>query len=224
MRFWEILRGYFPLALEITDKWTWFRARKCADAEGYGNLHQMLYPPADLCTGYGRANLPGLPSLYASSTLVTALDETRPNAGDFVQAIVIGARPGVQYPCHVVGETERVTKSGHSSMGLKTTEEHFITEYQRGITNKHLTDLFIDSFFAAWFRERVDEPLDYKKTAIYSSLIHGLGSGLIYPSVMSAGAVNIAIPATDFDKYFEVFFTTLYRGMSDRRSPTNRSK
>jgi len=25
MRFWEILRGYFPLALEITDKWTWFR-------------------------------------------------------------------------------------------------------------------------------------------------------------------------------------------------------
>ena len=66
MRFWEILRGYFPLTLEITDKWTWFRARKCADAEGYGNLHQMLYPPADLCTGYGRANLPGLPSLYAS--------------------------------------------------------------------------------------------------------------------------------------------------------------
>ena len=56
MRFWEILRGYFPLALEITDKWTWFRARKCADAEGYGHLDQMLYPPADLCTGYGRAN------------------------------------------------------------------------------------------------------------------------------------------------------------------------
>ena len=92
-------------------------------------------------------------------------------------------------------------------MGLKTTEEHFITEYQRGITNKHLTDLFVDSFFAAWFRERVDEPLDYKKTAIYSSLIHGLGSGLSSPGVMSAGAVNIAIPATDFDKYFEVFFT-----------------
>jgi len=91
-------------------------------------------------------------------------------------------------------------------MGLKTTEEHFITEYQRGITNKHLTDLFMDSFFAAWFRERVDEPLDYKKTAIYSSLIHGLGSGLIYPGVMSAGAVNIAIPATDFDKYFEGVF------------------
>lgn len=75
----------------------------------------------------------------------------------------------------------------------------------------YLEKVFIDSFIAETFRKNVSdsETHEYKLSAIYAEKLHKAGGGFIFPSVKSAGAMNIAVPGEVFDTKFEVLDTHL---------------
>ena len=64
----------------------WYRARIEEGSEAYG-VDEMGAPPPERVT-HGRANPPGIPYLYLSSTAETAVAEVRPHPGDYVDVAV----------------------------------------------------------------------------------------------------------------------------------------
>lgn len=202
------LQGYAPLSVSLHRYW--YRAVKCESIEGFSNLRRTLYPPPKNCV-YGRANLPGTASLYASWNIVTAIDEVRPKPGEFIQISSLRLLPDTHLACHIIGELEHIANSGPSTVHTRVTEEYIKSTFLKGITTDHLAHIYVDAFLAAWFRRPVEDPNEYKGTAVFSAMLYDFGTALVYPSVRNHGAMNIAIPSKVFDDNFEVFKTILYR-------------
>ena len=204
-----LVANYAGLGIGRSSEQVWHRARKCSDEGGFSNLQQMVYPPADK-VGFGRANLPGVPVLYASWNGITALDEIGAEVGDHIQTIALRPVAGLDLPCHIVGEYQSINNSGGSLVNSRKLEQH-VNQLVQGNPLRHMTTLYVDSFLAEAFRRRVARPYDYKITAVYADNFHKAEGGFMYPSVQTAGGVNIAIPAEVFDAKFEIISTQIVK-------------
>lgn len=201
--------NYAGLGIGRSSEQVWHRARKCSEEGGFSNLQQMVYPPADK-VGFGRANLPGVPVLYASWNVITALDEIGAEVGDHIQTIALRPVAGVDLPCHIVGEYQSINNSGGSLVNSRELEQH-VNQLLQDNPLRHMTTFYVDSFLAEAFRRRVARPYDYKITAVYADNFHKAEGGFMYPSVQTAGGVNIAIPAEVFDAKFEIISTQIFK-------------
>lgn len=204
----EFLSGYSPIAIGRSSHQIWFRARLCSGPSGYSSLHEMIYPPSG-CPDFGRAQLPGSSVLYASWNAPTALDEVGAQSGSHVQIIRLRPIEGVDIPCHVVGEYQKFHQSGGS---LVNSEKLIgsLAQIQDANPTDFVRSVFIDSFISELFRYPAKRSFEYKITAAYSELLHLGAGGLIYPSVESLGAMNLAVPARVFDTKFEVVDTKVW--------------
>ena len=208
-RLTNFLGDYQPIRVGRNIDQVWWRARRCP-ADGYSNLREMLYPP-ETSVGYGRANLPKTPVLYASWNALTTLAEVPLIPGDHVQLIAVRPRAGIVVPSAVVGEIAFYHNNGHSlinSVDAKRQSDRFI----HSATPDALTRrLFVDSFLSEQYAKPVKHAIEYRLSAEFANRYTSQGTSLIYPSVESRGAVNIAVPADRFDRDFEVMETVVYR-------------
>jgi hypothetical protein len=168
----------------------------------------MIYPENG-SPNFGRANLPHFPVLYASWNIRTVLDEVGAEQGDYIQVIALRPIPGIQIPCHIVGEYQSIINSGGSLINSRNLEQ-----YVNNLLGEHDPNwdriLYVDSFLAEAFRQMVKNPLEYKTTAIFSHRFYMDAGGIMYPSVESPRGINLAVPAEVFDRHFEVLFTDVY--------------
>ena len=200
--------SYTAIGIDRSAEQVWYRARKCNAESGFSLLQDCIYPSAG-SIAFGRANLPGLPVLYASWNTTTAFDEVGAEPGDYIQVIAVRPRTGIQFPCHIVGEYQSIINLGGSLVNLRKLEQ-FVSRLFHDEPASHPANLYIDSFFADSFRRRVERPYEYKTTALFAERFLAKG-GLMYPSVQNAGGINIAVPADAFDSKFEVISTEFSR-------------
>ncbi len=204
-----MLKIYKPTAIGRNIDQTWYRARLCETAAGFASLNQVLYRPAAQA-GFGRANLPGHPVFYGSWNVPITMDEIGAQVGDYVQVVSCRIQQGHELPCLVVGEYQSMEFSGGSLINSRLTESVFSRQRDSDIATFR-TQVYLDSVLAQLFRREATRPHEYKATAIFASIMHRTGAGLMYPSVRLPGGINIAVPAAEFDRLFEVISTSVKR-------------
>jgi hypothetical protein len=202
-----LITGYKLHSITRSQDQIWYRARPCPSRDGYDNLRQCIYPPDAKTLGYGRANLPGAPAMYSAWNWHTALDEISIESGQLAQVIFLRVKPGLQFPCHVVGDYAHIYNSGRSQINSNIlvnaieSERHTVPLEAQ---NKHA---FIDAFLAEQFSRPHGRPFDFKLTAAFAARLYTLDGGIIYPSVERRGGMNLATSARSFDRFFEIVCT-----------------
>lgn len=205
----HLLARYETIRVGFGSADPWLRARLCPGPGGFQSLRDMLYPPTPSST-FGRANLPGERTLYASMNRRTALDEIGASAGEYVQMIGLRIKEKQTVPFVVVGEIESILNTGRSITRNSSTEES-VNGRQASDSVRINELLFLDSFLAEAFRKQAPRPHDYMLTATFASKAREKFGGLIYGSVRMVGGLNVAVDAETFDRSFEVVFTDVCR-------------
>ena len=205
-----LFRHYFPIGIGRSAEQVWYRGRKCPSEEGHASLTQMIYPGSG-GEDFGRANFPRSRVLYASWNMRTVFDEIAVQAGHYVQTIALRPIAGLQVPCHIVGEYQSILNSGGSLINSRILEQAVNRQMHDETDERQEANFYIDSYFAESFRRRVEHTYEYKATAAFAEKLHKANGGLMYPSVQTAGGINIALPATVFDANFEVMSTEVHR-------------
>lgn len=187
----------------------WFRARLCEHRDGFSNVKQMIYPESGSLS-YGRASMPGAKILYAGWNPRLALEEISAKTGQFVQTIALRVRAPLDFPCAIVGEHQSIFNSGVSIIGSQKLEAGFQAEYT---AENPLTypQVFVDSVLAEIFRSPSKDPATYVASAAIADQVLSHRQGLMYPSVRTMHAVNLAVRAEDFDETFEVLYSSVSR-------------
>lgn len=198
----------FP-AITRSDHQIWYRARICDGPEGWGNVREMLYPPSG-SPSYGRASLPGDKVLYAGWNPRVALDEIHAKKGQFVQIITLRVRAPFEFPCAVVGEHQSIFNSGSSIYNSEKLVKEF--EERFGLLGENTEpQVFVDSVIADIFRTQIDNPAHHVTSATISAQVFKKEWGLMYSSVRTTHAVNLAVRANEFDTKFEVLNSDILR-------------
>ena len=187
----------------------WVRSRRCNDDSPFDNIIDLLYPPAG-SPDFGRAQYPGSQIFYASWNLHTALEEIGAMADDLIQVVNLRVREPVELICRVVGELQFFHAAGRSQLRSGPAAEFLHQEMAADPLSFSASVLF-NSVMAEIFRLPTKRPHDYKISAAYAEWYFQTGGGLIFPSVESPGAMNLAVPATVFDAKFEVLDTSVVR-------------
>ena len=200
--------GMTPLSVDLDHNRIWYRARRCKDHVPFNNLDELIYNNNG-CTGYGRAQVAGSKVLYAGWNENVALDEIERKPGDLIQIIAIRPRMGAIVPCFAVGEVVGFRNSNRSQFGSTET----LTAQLEKLGNDFRLVAYRDAVIAHYFRKRVEHSYEYKVTAAFSEIFHGVG-GLIFPSVQTPYAYNLAINNQVFDKQFEVIATMVLKIIS----------
>lgn len=180
----------------------WFRARICDSLNGFDNVKELLYAPNG-SKKFGRASLPNQRILYAGWNERVAMEEVNANKGHFVQLIRLRVRAPFQFPCAVVGEYQSVFNSGSSVINSEIIQS-FIHKVRDDNIGHFYSQVYIDSVLADIFRRKVVNHEDYMTSAVIADCVTSLGNGFIFPSVRTSRAVNLAVGAEEFDRYFEV--------------------
>ena len=187
-----------------------YRAQDCEKTpDGFSKVRRMLYPPNG-SNGPGRAHYSGSKVLYASWNRETALQEIRAKAGDIVQLITVRSWEGAEVPYYVIGEYQKFYMSGR--LTYDSLRKLYV---EQRATNREtfLRTVFVDAVMAEFFRMPVerDDNHNYKVTAAFTKLFTSTTGILLFPSVASAAAMNLAISANVFDASFEVVDTEVFR-------------
>ena len=202
----DFLQDHQIIGMARTHEQIWYRARNCQSRDRFDSIHELIYPPNG-ATDFGRAQYPRSRVLYASWNLPTALEEIGISTGDAVQVIILRLRKGVVLPCHVVGELQFFHYSGRTQFRAGPAEQVIRDmQFHEGFLEK----IFIDSVMSEFFRAYVKRFYEYKVTAAFSECLLRAEGGLIYPSVESIGAMNLAVSSNVFDKNFEVLGTAVF--------------
>ncbi|EER3651979.1 RES family NAD+ phosphorylase [Escherichia coli] len=174
------------------------RARRCSNADGYGNISQLLSPPPELTT-IGRMNDEGKPMLYASYHIGTALAEINAKDGDIVQIIQLelpkNAHSGIR--CLAIGE---IYNAYH---GITTISPILSDEVRKLITRlgaKDIHGLMSFLYMDALSAELLNDVLASKNNYIYSRTLsrlllekHKDIDGIVFPSAKIKGTSNITL-------------------------------
>ena len=189
----------------------WYRGRICETAEGWDNIRECIYHqrPNEI-HHYGRANYPHEAVFYASWNLFTVLSELQPRPGQFVQIIGARTQKGRALMSHAIGEYTHVFNSGTSQINEPTLAHAINTEIGAQPTELVYKSLYFDAFMAEQFSQRTKKPHEHMLTAAYARLMFSTNAAVIYPSVESPAAMNIAVPTSIFDQDFEVLFTEVF--------------
>jgi hypothetical protein len=204
-----LIAGYKAVCITRSEEQIWYRARRCPSRDGYDNLRQCIYPPLANSVDYGRANLPGAPAMYSAWNMLTALDEISVESGQLVQIIFLRVKPGLQFPCYVVGDYAHINNSGRSQISseiLVDGVEKQLYTLPVGVTKRHL---FVDAFLAEQFSRPHGRSFEFKLTAAFAARLYAANRGVIYPSIERRGGMNLATSAQCFDRSFEVVCTVV---------------
>lgn len=199
--------AYQPQMVNYQENCIWFRAVKCS-AEGFQSLHRCIYLPSG-SPNLGRANLKNRPVLYAAWNVNTALEEVRAETGDYVQLIGFNVQPGRLARCVNLGDIQRRQNSGRSLFDDPSGDIR-INNMVKHNPQKYQLCLYIDTVLAELFRRQSDVPADHFLTATVADAFHRGNISVLYPSVRTMHALNIAIPGCVFDDTFQVLLAEVH--------------
>ena len=145
--------------------------------------------------------------LYAAWNVVTALEEIGAAPGDLVQVIALRVRPAIDLPCGIVGEYQSIYNSGGSTINSRKVEQSISNFIFSAPEDVHKLQLYLDSFFAELLKREPKRPEDHLPNVLLAERILSGHGGLMYPSVVNAHSMNLAVPADVFDTNFEVMAT-----------------
>lgn len=206
--FRSLCKAYQFPGITRSHQHVWYRARICEDASGYSSIYQMLYPPEG-SRSFGRASLPGTRVLYAGWNQQVALEEVGASRGHVAQLISLRVQSPVQFRCAVIGEYQAIFNSGRSVVNSQNLEGSLSEELVADIDGA-MSKVFVDSVTAEIFRSNISCSNDYVTSAVIADSIVGHHAGLMYPSIRTSHAINLAVHADDFDRNFEVLESTVY--------------
>lgn len=187
----------------------WHRGRSKAPEQGFDNIQDVLYRRQDV--EMNRANFPGSSTFYASWNVSTVLEELRVRPGDVVHLVAARVEPPRTLPCYCVGDFSHVMNSGRSLVNDPNIERE-VAQARFNLTREEFyCQWYIDAFLASEFKAERKNSYEYAATAAFAEFMARGRGGLMYPSVAQAGAINLAVPATVFDEYFEVLHTHVVR-------------
>ena len=181
----------------------WHRARISPPSEKIrDSLFELIYPNTP-SKNFGRLNKPGNRVLYAAWNSITALDEVYAKAGGTAWTIHIRPRTNHQVTAILIGALEQVHKSGRFLYPSQKTAEH-LHHYLAALDPlDRMRAIYLDSFIAALFREPGNKR--YKATsALAEKILAADFTSIIYPSVQTVTAMNLAVRDAVFNQCFEV--------------------
>jgi hypothetical protein len=193
-----------------TSNQTWFRGRICNEGTGYANLRDVIYPPKTV--DFGRANIPGRRVFYASWNILAVMDELSVRSGQYVQIVAARAREKAMVPCADYGELTHLLYSGRIRRPAPQLEQWIANMWLKADANTQRRLQYVDAFVSEEFRKVRTHSVEYQVTAAIAEIFHESGGGgIIYPSVASYAAENVAVSAEVFDEKFEVLWTEVHR-------------
>lgn len=119
-------------------------------------------------------------------------------------------RAPFQFPCAVANDYQSIFNFGRSAVN----SQKIVESLNKLIaTNKVLfiAQVFIDSVLSELFRRKVSDQDDYAPSAVVATRVHSIRQGLMYPSVRTSHAINLAVRAGDFDDFFEVLDSEVFQ-------------
>lgn len=173
----------------------------------------LKYPPANIVSKHGRANLIGQSIFYSTSNPLTAIKEMKPNVGDLITTSIWKQREdGYYLKISPIFKITSLNGIVHNEMSLR-----FKKEYEISLKNHHkelaeqIDELL--QFVADCFAKDVDygNNYDYTMSAFYANKIlnkfqGGTIDALVYPSFADKlDFSNIAIKPAILDKHFELY-------------------
>lgn len=202
--FKEILEYYELINFKLSgyEHFLW-RGRKCATKDGFDNIQELSYPPANI-TKIGRLNEKNSPIYYASLMIPTVLEEIHAADGDYIH--IVGSK--IKSPIHgcIVGEFTNVHRTGKGLM-LSSQEENIIKNIFSKLPQHALSSfLYIDSFISSVLRDKDASKNNYLHSRIFGKLLmNSLSSinAIFYPSVALEGSMNVAILPANIDNSLE---------------------
>lgn len=205
----ELIAGYRPVGFSTDCDEIWYRGRICDSGQGFGNLREVIYPP--VTREFGRAHIPGRRVFYASWNKMTVLDEISAKTGQHVQLVAVRAREGVSAPCSSFGELTHLYRTGRIRLPAPQLQRAIEMDFLRCDEDMQRRLLYLDAFISDEFRKICPTPIEYQLTAAIAEVFHESASGVMYPSVQTHGAQNLAVAAELFDASFEVLGTELHK-------------
>lgn len=201
----SVLQGYFFQVSTYDHRQLCYRARKCQNKAGFDNLADCLNPPRGSAE-FGRASLPFELVIYSSWNIPTALDEISAMPGEFVQVTAFNAVPGVQTKMAKIGDLQRRANSGRTLFPDLPDDSKF-QQWRASNPSTYQRALYIDCLLAEIFTSASTRHVEYRISAKFAATTYTRGFGLIYPSVRSPHAMNIAHHRSMFDGGCQVLFT-----------------
>jgi hypothetical protein len=194
---------HFPTTYDYRQ--VFYRVRKCDSADGWPSLVDCLNPPLG-SPNYGRASMPREPILYGSLNLWTALDEIDASEGDFVQVVGFNVVPGEKMVAGHIGDLTKCKNSGSTTLG-NSPIAMFVREIARLTPIGFHRGAYVDGLLSELFSAQTSKHYDYRITAMFAKSIFDSGQGLIYPSVRTRHAMNLALHRQLFDANFQILFS-----------------
>lgn len=191
------------------------RITRNASIPGVGNsrislLKQVIFPPENAVTKYGRCNVPKSSVFYSSFHFITNMKEVHIEVGDIVThskwRLIDPSRPLNVFPIFFLTNTD---DKPHNGLSLDLLVEH--QNYVNGLSNEERECMnIIVEFLAKCFAKEVDleNDLDYYLSAYLSNkiLFHPSANydGILYPSVQDRlGTSNLALTQKAFLNNFK---------------------
>lgn len=195
-----MLSGCGTIKIDVSS-FTLFRARYLHDPEiPFPKLSDMMAPPDEIVSAYGRCNKPGQSVFYGANNMNTMFAELRAKAGDHIQyvelrtvknqSIMSGFSGFLDYfrrygaAPHMIGDSDSIT-------GL-------IKQIQNDLPREEwVKSLLVDAFVADHFRREVvlgESDRNYNLTAAFTNFnFEQENDAIVYPSVAHLGGWNMAI-------------------------------
>ena len=215
----KLLASYDLYAVSRSAAQIWYRARKCEHKRPFTNLADLIYLQKG-SSKYGRASMPRQRTMYGAWNRQVAMEEVNAEINDVVQIIWFRPRVGRQVDCIFVGAYEHFDVYGSAPQGIKESLTPILEEMRAADPDHYRRQVLIDSIIAKIFRLAVAEENSshYRVSAIFASMAHANGLGVVYPSVKNLDGFNLATDASVFDSQFEVIKTEVFivRAQSDQ--------
>jgi RES domain-containing protein len=187
-----------------------WRARLCADSNGYSRLGDVHYPPPSKAR-IGRLNEQGSPLLYVCFTAFTAFSEVKANLGDILHTVRYELRRPLR--TLLLGEINNVHKRGQGLLPGDASSE--ITTKLLGrisTTAARLSFVFMDAFLSAVLSDPQSEQRDHLHSRTLARVLleqNPAIEAITYPSVASDGSMNLAIRPAAADEALRITGTTI---------------
>lgn len=189
-----ILDHYQVINYEFHYDQAFWRARKCIDKNGFGNISELGPPPKEL-TREGRLNEINDPILYTSINQYSTLEEIKAEEGDHIHIVAYEQLPDRPIRCGTIGEITHINRwgSGLTSETVGNLLNRFMSSMPHEFGKSFL---FTDSFLSSLLKDKNANNTNYIHSRILANLIFSRNpelDAIAYSGVALESSRNYAI-------------------------------
>lgn len=205
----RFIQHYDILNYEIKSEVLW-RARKAPSRNGYSNKKDIYYPPPQL-TEHGRLNEANHPILYLSFNQFTTLTEVNAKKGENIHIVGYSLKHNQTIRALILGEYFYAHKGGQGNLPGNLNE--WINKRLNSMNYEPgLSFVYMDAFLSSLLTDKTASENEYLHTRILAKVLfekHPKINAIHYPSVVSHGAMNLAIKPEVADEALKVKGTSV---------------